>query len=93
MEGDRPPRLDPRARRTLTLALVRGSWASGLPSAPRTSSKVAEPTWQACGVRYHSDHIYRLLHSLGFRLETPDPRSVEPSQEGIAAWVYRGDPP
>jgi transposase len=87
------PRLEPKARRTLVLALIRGYWATGLPEAPWTCSKVAQLIEEACSVRYDRAHVHRLLERLGFRLETPARFSVPKDQEGIPVWVYTKDAP
>jgi transposase len=89
----RPPRLEPKARRRLVHALIRGYWASGLPEAPWTCSKVAQLIEEACSVRYGRAHVHRLLERLGFRLETPARHSVPKGQEGIPVWVYTKDAP
>jgi transposase len=83
----RPPRLEPKARRRLVLALIRGYWDAGLPEAPWTCAKVARLIEEACGVRYDRAHVCRLLGRLGFRLEIPARFSVPKEQEGVPVWV------
>jgi transposase len=37
-------------------------------------------------VRYHPDHVGKLLHSLGFSHQKPERRAVERDEEAIATW-------
>jgi transposase len=63
----RPPRLTLRARQQLQRALLRGAQAAGFPADLWTCPRVAQLIQQRFGIRYHPDHVGRLLHALGFR--------------------------
>jgi len=39
------------------------------------------------GVRYHVDHIGRLLHSLGWTAQKPERRARERDEGAIQRWV------
>jgi putative transposase len=39
------------------------------------------------GIRYHVDHIGRLLHSLGWSPQRPQRRAVERNEREIQRWV------
>jgi transposase len=40
-------------------------------------------------VRYHVDHIPRLLASLGWSCQKPQKRAIERDEEAISRWVQR----
>ncbi|MHB1514798.1 MAG: helix-turn-helix domain-containing protein [Acidiferrobacteraceae bacterium] len=61
----RPPALDARAKCRLEYLLPPGTCAAGFPTDLRTCPRVAQLIEAAFGVRYHVDHIGRLLHGLG----------------------------
>lgn len=83
----RPPRLQPGQKRQLERALLRGAQALGFPSDLWTCPRVAELIQRSFGVRYHVDHVSRLLHGLGWSPQRPQRRAVERDEEGIRQWV------
>jgi transposase len=88
----RPARLGPRQKRRLERALLRGAQALGFPSALWTCPRVAELIHRSFGVRYHVDHVSRLLHGLGWSPQKPQRRAVERDEEGIRQWVKQAWP-
>jgi putative transposase len=62
----RPPVPDARAKCRLEYLLLPGVCAAGFPTDPWTCPRVAQLIEAAFGVRYHVDHIERLLHGLGW---------------------------
>jgi transposase len=38
-------------------------------------------------VRYHVDHVGRLLHSLGWSPQKPQRRAIERNEEKIQQWI------
>jgi transposase len=44
------------------------------------------------GVRYHVDHIPRLLGSLGFSCQKPERRAVERDEAAIQRWMQQDWP-
>jgi transposase len=85
----RPPRLNSRARQQLQRALLRGAQAAGFPTDLWTCPRVAQLIQQRFGVRYHPDHVCRLLHALGFSPQKPARRALERDEAAIANWVQR----
>lgn len=83
----RPPRLQPPQKRQLERALLRGAQALGFASNLWTCPRVAELIHRRFGVRYHVDHVSRLLHGLGWSPQKPQRRAVERDEAGIARWV------
>lgn len=63
----RPPKLDAKARSRLERMLVRGPEACGFPTDLWTCPRVVKVIRREFGVKYHVDHIGRLLRSMGWR--------------------------
>lgn len=83
----RPARLSRGQRRGLERALLRGAEAAGFPTPLWTCPRVAAWVERRFGIRYHPDHVCRLLHALGFTPQKPTRRAVERDEEAIATWV------
>lgn len=83
----RPAKLDQRALGKLERTLLRGSKAAGFATDLWTCPRIAQLIYALFGVRYHVDHIGRLLHALGWSPQKPERRAVERDEEGIKQWV------
>lgn len=83
----RPPRLSAGQRRRLERGLLRGAEAAGFPTPLWTCPRVAQWIERRFGIRYHPDHVCRLLHGLGFTPQKPARRALERDEEAIAQWV------
>ncbi len=83
----RPARLSAGQRRVLERMLLRGAEAAGFPTPLWTCPRVAKWIQQRFGIRYHPDHVCRLLHRLGFTPQKPVRRAVERDEEAIGQWV------
>jgi transposase len=83
----RPTRLSAGQQRVLERALLRGPEAAGFPTPLWSCPRVAEWIERRFGVRYHPDHVCRLLHALGFTPQKPARRAVERDEEAIGQWV------
>jgi len=82
----RPPRLSVSQRRLLERTLLRGAEAAGFGTPLWTCPRVATWIEQHFGIRYHVDHVCRLLHGLGFTPQKPTRRAVERDEEAIGQW-------
>jgi transposase len=67
----RPLRLSTGERQRLEKQLQEGAQAAGFSSDVRTCSRVAESIERIFGVRYHVDHVGRLLHDLNWSPQRP----------------------
>lgn len=85
----RPPKLSPEQREQLRQALLEGAQAAGFPTDLWTCPRVARLITQRFGVRYHVDHIGRLLHALGWSPQKPQRRAVERNEEAIQHWTQQ----
>ena len=60
----RPLKLSPGERQRLVKQLLQGAQAAGFPTDLWTCPRVAEYIEHTFGVRYHADHIGRLLRAM-----------------------------
>ena len=83
----RPSGLDVKTRRRLEKALLRGAKSAGFPTDLWTCPRVAQLIHDRFGIRYHVDHIGRLLHALGWSPQKPQRRAVERDEDEIRRWI------
>ena len=82
-----PAKLNPEQKLELEEALLAGAEAAGFPTDLWTCPRVAELIHTRFGVRYHVDHVGRLLHSLGWSPQKPERRAVERDEARIQDWI------
>jgi transposase len=83
----RPFKLSIEQRAQLESMLLRGAAANGFESDLWTCPRVAQVIARRFGIRYHVDHIGRLLRSLGWTPQRPTRRALERDEEGIQRWI------
>jgi transposase len=67
--------------------LARGPLAHGYRTDLWTTQRVAEVIRRTLRVRYHPDHVGRLLRRLGWSHQKPERRALERDEGAIARWV------
>jgi len=82
----RPPKLTARQRRELVRRLLHGPLAAGYRTDLWTTARVAELIHRHFGIRYHPDHVGRLLHALAWSPQKPERRALQRDEAAIAAW-------
>ena len=82
----RPAQLSPAQLRDLERALKRGAQALGYESGLWTAGRVRELIESRTGVRYHEDHVWRILRKLGWSCQRPAGRALERDEEAIGHW-------
>ena len=82
----RPPKLDARRRARLERVLLRGAEAAGFTTPRWTGPRVAAMIRQEFGVRYHVDHIGRVLRTLGWSPQKPERQARERDEAAIQPW-------
>lgn len=82
----RPPKLTQRQKRRLTRLLLKGAVRCGYPTDLWTQRRVAEVIQREFGVRYHANHVWRVLTGLGWSCQKPEKRARERDEEAIAHW-------
>jgi len=88
----RPPKLNSKDLRKLERALLKGSEKAGFPTDLWTCPRVAQLIQSLFGIRYHVDHIGRILHDLGWTPQKPERRAIERNEARIKEWI-KGDWP
>ena len=83
----RPPKLVARQRPRLERLLLRGAQAAGFANDLWTCPRIAQVVERQFGVRYHPDHLGRLLRSLGWSPQRPARRAQERDEARIQQWV------
>ena len=83
----RPPKLDSKAKTRLEKMLLKGARAAGFPTDLWTCPRVAQLIDVRFGVRYHVDHIGRLLRAMGWSPQKPARRAIERDEAGIQRWL------
>lgn len=82
----RPPKLTDSQRLRLVRLLLRGPVAMGYRTDLWTTARIAELIERKFGVRYHRDHIGRLMGRLDWTHQKPERRAVERNEEAIRRW-------
>ena len=88
----RPPKLTAQHKKRLVRLLAKGAMAHGYRTQLWTTQRIAEVIQRQLGVRYHRNHVGKLLHQLGWSHQTPERRVVERDEAAIAAWKRSGWP-
>jgi transposase len=83
----RVPRLSANQREQVARVVEAGPPAAGFRSGVWTGALVGEWIEREFGVRYHPQHIPRLLHQLGFSVQRPRKRLARADLEKQAAWM------
>jgi transposase len=82
----RPARLTARQKQRLVRELLKGPRAHGYRTDLWTTQRIADVIERQFGVRYHRDHVGRLLHQLGWSHQKPERRALERDEKRIAKW-------
>ena len=81
-----PPRLSPAQRRSIPELLWHGPEAYGFRGQVWTCARVARVIEEEFGVRYHKDHVGRLLKDLGWTPQQPIKRAIQRDEQAIRRW-------
>jgi transposase len=57
-----------------------------------TTARIAELIRNQFGIQYHRDHVGRLMHSLNWRPQKPEPRALEREENAIEHWQQKDWP-
>lgn len=82
----RPRRLSPTQLCQLVDLLSRGAMENGYRTELWTTARIAEIIWSKFGVRYHRDHVGRLMSRLNWTYQKPERRALERNEEAIEDW-------
>lgn len=82
-------RLTKQQRHGLAQRLVAGAMAQGFTTDLWTCPRIALLIERQYQVRYHVDHIPRLMRSLGFSVQRPERQARERDETAIRGWIAR----
>lgn len=83
----RPRRLTPAHDKALVRMLTQGAMAHGWSTDLWTTQRIADLIDCHFGVRYHRDHIGRLMRRLGWSCQKPRRVAKERDEQAIDRWV------
>jgi len=87
-----PSRLTRQQKVLLVAHLMAGPLAHGYRTDLWTTLRVAEVIRRQFGIRYHRDHVGRLLHTLQWTCQKPERRATQRDEAAIEAWKRRDWP-
>jgi transposase len=84
-----PARLTSEQKAQIPTLLAQGAEAYGFRGDVWTASRVAKVIDHAFGVRYHRDHVGRLLREAGWSRQQPIERATQRKEEAIKDWYEK----
>src|SRR5262245_23744732 len=82
----RPPKLSPAQKRLIPELLWHGAEAYGFRGEVWTCARIAQVLEEEFGVRYHKDHVGRLLQELRWTPQMPIRRAIQRDEDAIRHW-------
>jgi transposase len=82
----RPPRLTLKQKQRLVRLLSKGAMAHNYRTELWTTQRIAHLIEKKMGVRYHYNHVGKLLHQIGWSHQKPEHRAIERNEMAIAEW-------
>jgi transposase len=81
-------KLSEEQRQQIPHLLAQGAEAYGFRGDVWTSGRIREVIARQFGVRYHKDHVRKLLREMGLSYQQPVERASQRDEAAIAAWVH-----
>jgi transposase len=82
----RPQKLSLVQKRKLIDLLLEGPLALGYSTNLWTTRRVAEVIQRSFGIRYHPNHVWRVLQGLKWSCQKPERRARERDEDSIERW-------
>lgn len=82
----RPRKLDSGQRKRLMRVLLKGAREYGFPNELWTLERIASVIREEFGVRYHPNHVWRILRSEGWSCQVPERRAMQRDEAEIEHW-------
>lgn len=83
----RPRKLTDREREKLLDVLIEGATVAGFSTEVWTLKRIGLMIQRKFGVRYHVDHVNRVLHRLGFTPQRPTRQPRERDEGAVRRWM------
>jgi transposase len=87
-----PSKLTTEQRAKIPVLLARGAEAYGFRGDVWTAKRIAEVRWRTFGVRYHPDHVSRLLRQAGWSVQRPIQRATQRDEAASTRWQEERGP-
>jgi len=88
----RPPKMMAAQRRALVRLLARGAQDAGYSTQLWTAERIRRFLLERFGVRYHVNHVPKLLRQCGWSCQKPTARALERSEYKVRRWVQHDWP-
>ncbi len=85
----RPPKIKRKDLDRLPELLSKGATTYGYSNDLWTTKRIAKLIFQEFGVKYHRDHVCKLLHELGMSWQKPKKRAIQRDEEAIQYWINK----
>jgi transposase len=82
----RPSKLQQGQCQMLLDILLEGAMAYGYPNELWTLKRIAKVILKEFGVRYHSNHVWRVLRALRWSCQVPERRPVQRDEKAVEHW-------
>lgn len=87
VQPGRPAQLSSKDLEKLRRLLLKGAKKAGFDSDLWTCPRVSEVIFETWGIRYHPDHVWKILSTkLGWSAQRPTRQAIERDDERIQAW-------
>ena len=83
----RHPALSEDQKKQLVEVLIKGAESYGFETDIWTTERVAKVIYDKFGIKYHPDHIRKILHSLGFSWKRVEGRPRERDEDKVKEWI------
>lgn len=83
----RPPELTKEQKAKLVRMIQRGAQYYGFETDIWTTERIAKLVAVHFKIRYHPDHVRKILHSLGLSWQKPKKQARERDEENVRNWV------
>jgi transposase len=85
----RVPRLTEKKIEKVKIALLEGPRKAGYETDLWTLQRIAALIKKKVRISYHPNHVWRVLHSLGFTCQIPEAKPKERNEKAIKEWRAR----
>lgn len=82
----RPPKLTNKQRRKIVAMLLEGAMKHGYRTDLWTTQRIADLIRKHFRIKYHRDHVGRIMHQLGWSHQKPERRAAERNEKEIERW-------
>ncbi|MEM3197199.1 MAG: winged helix-turn-helix domain-containing protein [Conexivisphaerales archaeon] len=83
----KPVYLNDGQRKKLVEVILKGAESYGFETDIRTTRRVVRVIYETLGIKYHSDHVRRILHSLGLSWKRVDSVVMERNEGPVKKWT------